>query len=309
MEALDLPAEQLASAVGARPLLLLALLLIGTVGVLLGLVAVARFSDRHARALWAWAVRAYAAAAAHPATQRLAARFPAVARVLRELSAAEYLVIHLGLGLVLSMAALVFVALAEGVREGEPIVDVDLALARALHASSSRAGVEALRAFTLLGSFWALALLAVVVAAALLRRGRRVLAVGWLFALAGGGLLNFALKALFARPRPTFADPLAVAAGWSFPSGHSMGTFVAFGMLSYLGLLLLRTLRARLALVALALGWTVAMGFSRMYLGVHYLSDVLAGFAAGTVWLAVCISGIEVARRRPGRIDGQPLPS
>ncbi len=97
------------------------------------------------------------------------------------------------------------------------------------------------------------------------------------FALAGCGLLNTALKALFARPRPTFADPLAVAAGWSFPSGHSMGTFVAFGMLSYLGLLLLRTLRARLALVALALGWTVAMGFSRMYLGVHYLSDVLAG--------------------------------
>lgn len=309
MEALGLPAEQLASAVGARPFLLLALLVIGTVGVLLGLVAVARFSGRHARALWALAVRAYAAAAAHPVTRRLSARFPAVARVLRELSAAEYLVIHLGLGLVLSMAALVFVALAEGVREGEPIVGVDLALARALHASSSSAGVAALRAFTLLGSFWALALLAVVVAAALLRRGRRVLAVGWLFALAGGGLLNTALKALFARPRPTFADPLAVAAGWSFPSGHSMGTFVAFGMVSYLGLLFLRTLRARLVLVALALGWTVAMGFSRMYLGVHYLSDVLAGFAAGTVWLAACISGIEVARRRPGRIDGPSLPA
>ncbi|WP_437896936.1 phosphatase PAP2 family protein [Sorangium sp. So ce124] len=309
MEALGLPAEQLASAVGARPFLLLALLVTGTVGVLLGLVAVARLSGRHARALWALAVRAYAAAAAHPVTRRLSARFPAIARVLRELSAAEYLVIHLGLGLALSMAALVFVWLAEGVRDGEPIVGVDLALARALHASSSSAGVAALRAFTLLGTFWALALLAVVVAAALLRRGRRVLAVGWLFALAGGGLLNTALKALFARPRPTFADPLAVAAGWSFPSGHSMGTFVAFGMLSYLGILLLRTLRARLALVALALGWTVAMGFSRMYLGVHYLSDVLAGFAAGTVWLAVCISGIEVARRRPARIDGQSLPA
>ncbi|WP_437326598.1 phosphatase PAP2 family protein [Sorangium sp. So ce381] len=309
MEALGLPAEQLASAVGARPFLLLALLVTGTVGVLLGLVAVARLSGRHARALWALAVRAYAAAAAHPVTRRLSARFPAIARVLRELSAAEYLVIHLGLGLALSMAALVFVWLAEGVRDGEPIVGVDLALARALHASSSSAGVAALRAFTLLGTFWALALLAVVVAAALLRRGRRVLAVGWLFALAGGGLLNTALKALFTRPRPTFADPLAVAAGWSFPSGHSMGTFVAFGMLSYLGLLFLRTLRARLALVALALGWTVAMGFSRMYLGVHYLSDVLAGFAAGTVWLAVCISGIEVARRRPARIDGQSLPA
>ncbi|WP_438006963.1 phosphatase PAP2 family protein [Sorangium sp. So ce321] len=303
MEALDLSAEQLAAAVGARPFVLLALLLAGTVVALLGLVAVARLSERHARALWGRAVRAYRAAAEHPAVQR----FPALARVLHGLSAAEYLVIHLALGLALSMAALVFVALAEAVNGGAWIVQVDLALARALHASSSSAGVAALRAFTFLGSGAALTVVAIVVAAALLRRQHRVLAIGWLIALAGGGLLNWALKALFARQRPTFADPLAVAHGWSFPSGHSMGTFITFGMLSYLGLLFVRTLRARLLLVAFALSWTVAMGFSRMYLGVHYLSDVLAGFAAGSVWLAACISGIEVARRRPRRVDGRLL--
>ncbi|WP_437927371.1 phosphatase PAP2 family protein [Sorangium sp. So ce291] len=303
MEALDLSAEQLAAAVGARPFVLLALLMTGTVVALLGLVAVARFSERHARALWGRAVRAYRAAAEHPAVQR----FPALARVLHGLSAAEYLVIHLALGLALSMAALVFVALAEAVNGGAAIVQVDLALARALHASSSSAGVAALRAFTFLGSGAALTVVAIVVAALLLRRRHRVLAIGWLIALAGGGLLNWALKALFARQRPTFADPLAVAAGWSFPSGHSMGTFITFGMLSYLGLLFVRTPRARLLLVAFALSWTVAMGFSRMYLGVHYLSDVLAGFAAGSVWLAACISGIEVARRRPRRVDGRLL--
>ncbi|WP_437316909.1 phosphatase PAP2 family protein [Sorangium sp. So ce385] len=309
MEALDLRAEQLASAVGARPVLLLALLLTGTVGVLLGLVAVARLSERHARALWGRAAGAYRAAAEHPITQRLSARFPAIARVLRDLSASEYLVIHLGLGLALTLAALVFVAIAQAVSGNAWIVQVDLALARALHASSSSTGVTALGAFTHLGSGWALTVLALVVAALLLSRRQRVLAVGWLIALAGGGLLNQALKALFARPRPLFDEPLAVAAGWSFPSGHSMGTLVTFGMLSYLGLLFLRTLRARLALVAFALSWTVAMGFSRMYLGVHYLSDVLAGFAAGSMWLAVCISGIEVARRRPGRAGSQPLPA
>lgn len=308
MEALDLRADQLASAVGARPFLLLALLLTGTVGVLLGLVAVARLSERHARALWGRAARAYRAAAEHPVTQRLSARFPVVARVLRELSAAEYLVIHLGLGLMLTLAALVFVALAKAVSGGASIVQIDLALARAIHVSSSSIGVTALRAFTHLGSGWALTVLAIVVAAVLLKRRQRVLAIGWLIALAGGGLLNWALKALFARPRPLFDDPLAVARGWSFPSGHSMGTIVTFGMLSYLAFLFLRTLRARLAFVAFALSWTVAMGFSRMYLGVHYLSDVLAGFAAGSVWLAVCISGVEVARRRPSRVDGRPLP-
>jgi undecaprenyl-diphosphatase len=168
--------------------------------------------------------------------------------------------------------------------------------------------VAALRAFTHLGSGWALTVVAIVVAAALLWRRERVLAVGWLIALAGGGLLNYALKALFARPRPTFDEPIALAAGWSFPSGHSMGTFVTFGMLSYLGVLFVRTLHVRLALIALAMSWTVAMGFSRMYLGVHYLSDILAGFAAGSMWLAVCISGIEVARRRPGRAN-QPIPA
>ncbi|XXY44388.1 phosphatase PAP2 family protein [Sorangium sp. So ce269] len=303
MEALDLSAEQLAAAVGARPFVLLALLMTGTVVALLGLVAVARLSERHARALWGRAVRAYRAAAEHPAVQR----FPALARVLHGLSAAEYLVIHLALGLALSMAALVFVALAEAVNGGAWIVQVDLALARALHASSSSAGVAALRAFTFLGSGAALTVVAIVVAAVLLRRRHRVLAIGWLIALAGGGILNWALKALFARQRPTFADPLAVAHGWSFPSGHSMGTFITFGMLSYLGLLFVRTLRARLLLLAFALSWTVAMGFSRMYLGVHYLSDVLAGFAAGSMWLAACISGIEVARRRPRRVDGRLL--
>lgn len=308
MEALDMSAEELAAAVGARPFLLLALLLAGTVGVLLGLVVVARLSDRHARALWGRAVRAYGAAAEHPITRRLSTTFPSVARVLRELSAAEYLVIHLALGLALSMAALVFIALADAVSGGASIVQIDRALARALHGATSSAGVAALRAFTRLGSGWALTVVAIVVAAALLWRRERVLAVGWLIALAGGGLLNYALKALFARPRPTFDDPLALAAGWSFPSGHSMGTFVTFGMLSYLGLLFVRTLRVRLALLALAMSWTVAMGFSRMYLGVHYLSDVLAGFAAGSMWLAVCISGIEVARRRPGRAN-QPIPA
>ncbi|MGK4009018.1 phosphatase PAP2 family protein [Sorangium sp. So ce1036] len=309
MQALDLPAEQIAAAVGARPFILLALMVISAVGALLGLVVVARLAERHARALWGRGVRAFAALAAHPATRRLSARFPAVARQLRELSAAEYLVIHLGLGLALSGAALVFVALAEGVHGGEPIVHIDLALARALHASSSRAGVAALRAVTHLGSGAVLTVVALIVAAALLWRRRRVLAVGWLIALAGGGLLNLALKALFARPRPAFADPHAVAEGWSFPSGHAMGTFITFGMLSYLGVLFVRTLRARLAILALALAWTVAMGFSRMYLGVHYLSDVLAGFAAGTVWLAACISGIEVARRRPSAAGERPQPT
>jgi membrane-associated phospholipid phosphatase len=305
MDAPESRLEQLAATVGSRPFLLLALLVAALLGALLGLVSVARFADRHAREVWQRTAELRRRLSDQPLLRRLEARLPTAWRLLRRLSAAEYLLLHLGLGLVLSMAALVFVALAEAVNDGESMVRVDLALARALHASSSSAGVAVLRAFTLLGSGWAITVAGVVVTAALIRLRQRVLAIGWAISLLGTGLLNSAIKAMFARPRPKFADPIALAAGWSFPSGHAMGTFVLLGMLSYLGFSFVRTSGRRLALIALALSWTVAMGFSRLYLGVHYLSDVLAGFAAGNVWLAACISGIEIARRRPGKaVDG-----
>jgi len=115
---------------------------------------------------------------------------------------------------------------------------------------------------------------------------------------AGSALLNVALKEVFARARPDGADPALHGGGWSFPSGHAMNTFVFCGMVAYL-LVRLSPWRAGLAFrVALLFAWALAMGFSRLYLGVHYASDVVAGFLAGAAWVAVCVSGAEVALRR-----------
>ena len=103
-----------------------------------------------------------------------------------------------------------------------------------------------------------------------------------------------ALKASIARARPTL-EALVYAQGWSFPSGHTMGSTVSFGMLAYLALTRFRSHHN--LIISLAVLLILFVGASRLYLGVHYLSDVLAGFFAGTAWLVICIVSIEFATR------------
>ncbi|NLJ77491.1 MAG: phosphatase PAP2 family protein [Peptococcaceae bacterium] len=124
-----------------------------------------------------------------------------------------------------------------------------------------------------------------------------MLAVG----LAGGYLLNTALKHVFQRPRPE-VEHLVAASGYSFPSGHMMMATIFYGMLGYLAWLGLRQREQP--------GWYVpvltfiliaAIGASRIYLGVHFPSDVTAGFAAGGVWLLICLlvlDGIKKTKRQ-----------
>ena len=290
---------------GSRPFAVFAALSAVLVLALIVTVAVGQWAVRHARGIWGMATALWARAATQPRVQQLEARFPFVWKLMRRLTAAEYLVLHLALGLALGYAAVLFAGLARAVTGEALIVRIDLTLANALHAAASPAGVEIMRAYTFLGGGLALTVIGAVVALYLITGGHRVLAIGWVVAVLGAGVLNHALKGLFERPRPSFAEPVAVSAGWSFPSGHSMGTFVTIGMLAYLIFLGLKSPTLRILTIAAAMVWIVFMGFSRMYLGVHYLSDVLAGFAAGTVWLAGCISGVEIARRR---WLGRPVP-
>ncbi|MBM4764601.1 phosphatase PAP2 family protein [Bacillus sp. B15-48] len=112
-------------------------------------------------------------------------------------------------------------------------------------------------------------------------------------AVAGGGLLNLWLKNYFERERPN-VNRIAEADGFSFPSGHSMGSITYYGFLGYL------VIRSKYKPLT-KLGWGILFGFmilligiSRIYLGVHYPSDVLAGYMAGIVWLILCISILEM---------------
>ncbi|RAV06549.1 phosphatase PAP2 family protein [Paenibacillus sp. YN15] len=113
----------------------------------------------------------------------------------------------------------------------------------------------------------------------------------WLIALTavGSALLNVALKHLFRRPRPEVYR-LAEAAGFSFPSGHSMAAFSLYGLLAFLLWPRLQGSFSRTVLLAAAASLILAIGLSRIYLGVHYPSDVLGGYAASACWIAAVLA-------------------
>ena len=208
-----------------------------------------------------------------------------------------YLALHLALGLVIAVAVAVFATLAEEALAGE-MAAFDLAFARALHETRAPAWERAFSVVSWFGTRYALAVAAVLVALPLLLRRQFLLAVGWAAAQAGGGLLNRVLKEAFERTRPEFADPVLAASSWSFPSGHAMGTFIFCGVGCYLLLRGSRSWTANAIVVTASASWCVVMAFSRLYLGVHYASDVIAGLLAGVAWVAACISALEVLRRR-----------
>ncbi len=113
----------------------------------------------------------------------------------------------------------------------------------------------------------------------------------------GGGLLDFELKRYFARARPAVAEMLRRANGYSFPSGHAMGSAVAYGALAYLAFRAIRSWPARAAAIAFLYTLVAAVALSRVYLGVHWISDVLAGVSAGTVWVTTTTVAYETMRR------------
>lgn len=100
--------------------------------------------------------------------------------------------------------------------------------------------------------------------------------------------LNFILKNIISRPRPT-TDRLVYANFYSFPSGHAMSAIVFYGFLSYISILLIKKKPIRYLFVSACVFMVLLIGASRIYLGVHYPSDILAGYLAGISWLMFSI--------------------
>lgn len=160
-----------------------------------------------------------------------------------------------------------------------------------LHSDSFTADVIFL---TDMGAAPALLIIFALVASVLLWFKQRIEALMLALALGGGGLFNYGLKMLFRRDRPSF-EHLVTVQGYSFPSGHAMVSFVFYGMLGYLAWYYLRKRGIWRWVVPLCLVFfALAIGCSRIYLGVHYASDVIAGFTIGGVWLTACIMGLHL---------------
>jgi undecaprenyl-diphosphatase len=145
-------------------------------------------------------------------------------------------------------------------------------------------------AFTALGEPWSIGTIGALVALRWRSEGRYADIAGGTLALLGGGVVNQVLKLFFRRDRPALKLRRAHASGYSFPSGHAMTTLSTYGTLAYLagrrGSLTGHP-AAQWAWVPVLLVCTL-VGSSRVYLEVHYPTDVLAGWAAGVVWLTTC---------------------
>jgi undecaprenyl-diphosphatase len=210
----------------------------------------------------------------------------------------SFLTLYVIIGLlVCTVSLIIFGKLVDGVSENESIVQFDIALANALHNEATKGSTSAFVTISLFGGtilfIWS-SLVGLIFA---LKRQWLGL-VMWAITIGGGELLNTALKLFFARPRPTFASPLVIERYYSFPSGHAMMSFIAYGMLAYIICVLLKNNAQRL-LVILAAGFIIIIiGISRMALGVHYFSDVTAGYAVATLWLVFCITAWRYIQQR-----------
>jgi membrane-associated phospholipid phosphatase len=193
-----------------------------------------------------------------------------------------------------------FAALAVGVERSEPLAHVDTRLSDALRADAHAHPLreDLFEAVTWAGAPETMTALTILAALAFWRGRYRRLAAAWVVVMAGTGLFIEGFKDTFQRERPSFAAPYEQLPSYSFPSGHSAGSVAGYGLMAYCLALRWPGRRRRLGLVV-GLGLVVLLiGFSRIYLGRHFLSDVLAGFALGTAWLALCVLVLELLRAR-----------
>lgn len=206
--------------------------------------------------------------------------------------------------LLAAILAFAFLKLASDVAEGDTMaLDRRIILALRSAADPSRSiGPPWLTAamvdMTAIGGVSVLTLLTVLVAGYLLAARKAATALFVVAAIAGGSAISIGLKAIFVRPRPDIVAHLVQVDTTSFPSGHAMNSAIVF---LTLGTLLARTRADRATstyLVVAAMVLTLLVGVSRVYLGVHWPSDVLAGWCVGAAWAALCSSVAQALQKR-----------
>ena len=205
--------------------------------------------------------------------------------------------IFLVAGLVIGMAGTAaFVALADEVREGDTQA-FDEAVIRWIQGYHSPLLDRVMIELTALGTGTTVLMIVIVAGLFLTLTQHKYSAILLLVATTGGLALNGILKLGFDRPRPSIFIPAVHTVSSSFPSGHAMSSAIVYGTVAYLAARLHRRRWARWLVMMFALVVIVLISFSRMYLGVHYPSDVLAGVVIGLAWAAFCMATLEAIQR------------
>jgi undecaprenyl-diphosphatase len=219
-----------------------------------------------------------------------------------EEGAAPLVGVALAVGLAVAAAAMfLFVWLGDEVLEGETRA-FDAWVRQTIHGHAVPGLTTVMVAASRWGAPGVLAVYGVAAALVFLSRGWRRAAVLVLLTMAGAGLLDWLLKQLYgrARPAPLF-DFYPLPHSYSFPSGHALFATCFFGGVAVLASHRLRHRAAEVAVWVVAVLAILLIGVSRIYLGVHYPTDVLGGLAAGTVWVGAVALGDRLAEHRRRR--------
>jgi undecaprenyl-diphosphatase len=200
--------------------------------------------------------------------------------------------------LVLIGATWIFAAIGEDVWNLEPLTLIDAQFSAWLHAHTTVSLTRALLIITNLHSTIGVSIITLTAAIYLSWRRERY----WLLALClsvfGGMLLNLLLKSMFHRVRPHFDDPILTLSSYSFPSGHTMMATVLYGTLAMFAVSKTESWLWRLLAIIVAALLILLVGFSRVYLGAHYLSDVLGAMVEGLGWLGFCLTAVAMMQHR-----------
>lgn len=255
--------------------------------------------------LWRWLVRHEADVKHHwqfvveqPRVASLRARYAPQLEFLRDrLSPQSYMGLQLTIGILFLIAASwLFGGIAEDVIDGDPLTIIDKYIAEWLHERTTTGMLAIMQVVTDLASPAWVAGVTLLTALVLSwkRYWYRLLTV--ILVVPGGMVMAFLLKLVFHRSRPSFADHILNVQGYSFPSGHTMAAALLYGILAVFGVIALDSWRWRVSIVISTCVIVLLIGFSRMYLSAHYLSDVLGAVSAGLAWLALCLISVHTFR-------------
>lgn len=171
-------------------------------------------------------------------------------------------------------------------------VKLDLSLANLLFSLRDPLWVQAFLIVTLLGKWWVAATIVLITAAIFYFKNYKKYIIPFFISVGGGFTTGFLAKIIWQRPRPA-GIAVYVENSWSFPSGHAILAVSLYGFLIYFFWKTLKKQPHKITALFFGLLIIIAIGFSRLYLGVHYLSDVLAGYLVGIFWLVISIRLVE----------------
>jgi membrane protein DedA with SNARE-associated domain/membrane-associated phospholipid phosphatase len=222
-------------------------------------------------------------------------RHPRIIAFLRErLSPTSSLGLHLTVGLAISaIFAWILGGITEDILTGDPFVLVDQWVLNHVLYFRAPMVTHLMVIFTQLGGWVVITIGSLIVTMCLLFKRRINYLMTYIAAILGGNLLFLILKMAIHRSRPSCETALIKVGGWSYPSGHAVMSVIFYGIITYFIVRSIKSWNLGVFMV-MAAGFVVFLiGFSRIYLQAHYLSDVLAGYASGFFWLAMCITGLE----------------